>query len=541
MSRKVIRPSDIWDCASPTYGHNLCVDSNTTKIKRAQEDEESPRRGGHFHYPTPRAYNQPPVAVVIPPGNAEYPTINEYRRARNTPSRIPIRKKKEKRSTFASDITVATHQDRISTELSDEGSYDSMCNGKRRFWLLLASMLVLVAGIFSVGLGVGLGVRGKNKSAENGGSDDSKNKARNATDILVGAYYYPWYGSNFHNGDGYVRSQLDPPQYPTLGEYDDSKPETISQHLKWSRQANIGLWITSWWGPNRLEDSNTKNIIMEHKELGDLKIALHYETTGRVRDGDMETVELDIKYMCDNYFNHKSYYTIDGRPAIFVYVSRKLEQDGLLEETILMMRSTANRCGKNIFIVGDHVFSSAPDADPGDTPINAFFYFDAVTNYDMYGSMASKMLHAGSTDVTDYYAEQKAWKDLAATQGCHYMPTVSPGFNDRGVRLRADHQPLSRRLTPDSVEGSLFKLAVDHATRLVDPTIDNLLLVNSFNEWHEDTQIEPCRGPTTSSPEFLTEGLDYEGYGELYLNILREGTKPKKNLDEDNIFQQGGN
>jgi hypothetical protein len=86
-------------------------------------------------------------------------------------------------------------------------------------------------------------------------------------------------GSNFHNGDGYVRRDLVPKHEPTLGEYDDSRPDTIAQHLRWSRQANIGLWITSWWGPNRLEDSNTKDVIMEHAELGDMKIALHYETS----------------------------------------------------------------------------------------------------------------------------------------------------------------------------------------------------------------------------------------------------------------------
>lgn len=59
---------------------------------------------------------------------------------------------------------------------------------------------------------------------------------------LVGVYYYPWHGSNFHNGQGYIRKDLKPEQGPLLGEYDDSKPETISKHLKWSQQANIGLW-----------------------------------------------------------------------------------------------------------------------------------------------------------------------------------------------------------------------------------------------------------------------------------------------------------
>ena len=96
----------------------------------------------------------------------------------------------------------------------------------------------------------------------------------------------------------------------------------------------------------------------------------------------------------------------------------------------------------------------------------AFFYFDAVTNYDMYGSMGSQELHAGSTALSKYYADQKGWKDLAAKQGCRYMLTVSPGFNDRGVRPQVDHRPLSRRLTAESEEGSLFATALAHAKRL---------------------------------------------------------------------------
>jgi hypothetical protein len=71
---------------------------------------------------------------------------------------------------------------------------------------------------------------------------------------------------------------------------------------------------------------------------------------------------------------------------------------------------------------------------------------------------------------------------------------------------------------------------------LVDPELDNLILVNSFNEWHEDTQIEPVRvvdstidsleddGNVATEPEEFTFGLEYVGYGELYLNILRNAT-----------------
>jgi hypothetical protein len=60
-----------------------------------------------------------------------------------------------------------------------------------------------------------------------------------------------------------------------------------------------------------------------------------------------------------------------------------------------------------------------------------------------------------------------------------------------------------------------------------DPTIDELILVTSFNEWHEDTQIEPViRADPTAADDSpggggYTDGLAYEGYGLRYLDILR--------------------
>ena len=346
---------------------------------------------------------------------------------------------------------------------------------------------------------------------------------------MVGVYYYPWYGSNFHDHGGYLRKFLDPRQYPTLGEYDDSFPSTISQHLAWSRQANIGLWVTSWWGPNRLEDSNTKNVILASPDLGDMKIALHYESLGRIKQNSSgvystDNASTDLAYICANYFDHPNYFYIDGRPVIFLYAARVLNSGGVLGQVVTNMRTAAaNSCGKDIFIVGDAAFWDPPAVG---TAYQSFLFYDAITNYDMYGSMmrGSGALYATSSRVDAFFADQTNWKARALEQGCRFIPSISPGFNDRGVRLQANYRALSRQLSSTSEEGSLFQYALSKGLTLVDSQVQNLLMVNSWNEWHEDSQIEPCVGNTTSLPVNYTNGVTYRGYGELYLNLLRQAT-----------------
>jgi hypothetical protein len=57
-------------------------------------------------------------------------------------------------------------------------------------------------------------------------------------------------------------------------------------------------------------------------------------------------------------------------------------------------------------------------------------------------------------------------------------------------------------------------------------------MVSTFNEWHEDTAIEPTilAAPTKlddSGSNAYTQGYSYSGYGDLYLNQLRQATVPE--------------
>ena len=121
---------------------------------------------------------------------------------------------------------------------------------------------------------------------------------------------------------------------------------------------------------------------------------------------------------------------------------------------------------------------------------------------------------------------------MAHADNIGFIPTVSPGFNDAAVRSGHAAAPRYETDVPGSAEGSLFADELNRAALPnLDPAAENILMVNSFNEWHEDTQIEPTNLATATTADdasgTLTQGYSYPGYGDLYLNELRTATVPE--------------
>jgi Glycosyl hydrolase family 99 len=232
------------------------------------------------------------------------------------------------------------------------------------------------------------------------------------------------HSNDFHSGEEYLRDYLVPRQEPSMGEYDDRKPEVIREHLRMSRQANCRVWIASWFGPGGLEDTTLINNILPTVQASDPdhRIAIHYETNARIRkrddtdlfklDGELgkpsathyysvdgkpgtpnDGVIDDMAHFCNKYFNHPNYYYIGGRPVIFIYLSRTLTKGGLaglkengedfywnefelLQKVVSDMRTGAmSKCGKDPYIVGDHIFDVFNAAEDGP----AMEILDAIT------------------------------------------------------------------------------------------------------------------------------------------------------------------
>ena len=341
----------------------------------------------------------------------------------------------------------------------------------------------------------------------------------------LGAYYYPWYKAAKNENDiGWMkkalRGRLDPIQLPKLGVYDSRDPDVIKKHIEQSKHAGIDFWSVSWWGQN-YEDTTFKDYILKHPDSAKLKYAVLYESTGRL--GSMKSPNYinlvpDFDYFTEQYFNHPNYLKVDGKPVVFIYLTRvyfRRDEGKRALESVRLKHP-------NLYIIGDDVFGP-------NYPSNAASQWNAITAYDVYGQ-STKITggtKAGIERLKDNYSKAKA---KANKVGTGFIPAIAPGYNDRAVRKGNPGRSRFFDDVKESKEGDLFRSMIkDVAIPLADPKAQNMIMVTSFNEWYEDTQIEPTSGkaksPTSKdnskSGNFFTEDNLYYDYGPLYLDILR--------------------
>ncbi len=76
------------------------------------------------------------------------------------------------------------------------------------------------------------------------------------------------------------------------------------------------------------------------------------------------------------------------------------------------------------------------------------------------------------------------------------IPSIIPGYNDRGVRLSENHPVIPRQFQPDGAEGSFFDEALRQTVLPFMNPENPLALITSFNEWNEgERRLSPPKEP----------------------------------------------
>ena len=333
--------------------------------------------------------------------------------------------------------------------------------------------------------------------------------------LLVGVCYYPWYRVDAHWGASNLRCYLDPPQPPELGTYDCIEQATISKHVDWSAQGGVDFWISSWWG----QGSDVDYVILEgqlqNKEfVRQMGYCILYEPTQgtplNVTETYISRFLSDVSYLAENHFVAPNYLKIDNMPVLYIYLSRTMQGNWAKlfqsADSLLQGKGFAG-----LYVVGDEVYW-------GQFSETRLPYMEAVTAYNPHVSQSwvADPAYFISVITSQVYSP---WMAIANRQGKSFWVDVIPGFNDMGVRPEMLHPVIPRGNTTtfsqflQSAKGVLKQQTVPL----------KVLVVTSWNEWHEDSQIEPTVvvADPTQRPTTLTRGNWYHGYGTRYLDTLR--------------------
>lgn len=286
----------------------------------------------------------------------------------------------------------------------------------------------------------------------------------------VMAFYYPWYGvpdgpggagRTVHWGriDVANKDIAASTHYPSLGAYDSHDPKLIDQHCRWAKDAHIDTLIVSWWGHNSYSD-RAMGTILDACEKHNLNACIYYETVPRPQTA--QSAAKDIVGVLNKYGSHSAHLKIDGKPVVFVY-GRTLQELGLLQwrEAAKIVNS---EYGPGAMLIGDQFSYGSAQV------------FDGLHTYNTAGSLRGMDPAEARKWASGTY---QSWVQLADKAGKISTITAIPGYDDTKIRKPG--------LAVERYGGNLYRVQWEEAIK-ADP---HWVLITSFNEWHEGSEIEP--------------------------------------------------
>ncbi len=353
-------------------------------------------------------------------------------------------------------------------------------------------------------------------------------------DYATGVYYYPWWGPEEygHEWEGaYPRYYLVPQQPPMLGHYSSQDPQAIRQHLQWMQTYGIDFIVCSWWGPNSGADIIMRDYMLAEIENTPIKFTVYFEPffdfdpDGLIRiEGEKETQTINAyNYIADTYFDHPNFLKIEGKPAVFIYQSASYSAN--YEAAFATIRSNLQAKGHELFLVGDEV-------GWGNVSASHMQFVDAVSPYILYGPPAYRNYSIETEYFADVSVEVSEWQSIAEQEGKIFIPNVHPGFYGGFEQDSTPILPHPRQIEPGASSTSFLEESTKVMRTFVDPQL-KMIMITSWNEWHEDSQIEPTivTPPTSTdvsdSGNSYTFGYTYEGYGFKPLEVVRRLLAPE--------------
>ena len=285
------------------------------------------------------------------------------------------------------------------------------------------------------------------------------------------ALYYPWYGTPKGSGkwahqDGVnltAKQMADHAHFPALGPYDSADPAVIERHLTQAHEAGIDALVCSWWGRGDRTDAVTR-LVLRRAAAHSLKVCVLWERLSAPRGAQALS---DLTYLLNTLAKNPSYLREGGRPVIFLHTgaSQALRPD----EWAAVAGRAATQMPPGALLIG-------VGRSPAEMALWDGFYA-LSTDRTMFGADLAECARVQAETYRPLVA-------LAARSGRISVESVLPGYDARRPAPpggRPAGMIVGRRA------GGLYRALWEQALQ----DSPDWILVNSFNQWHNGTEIEP--------------------------------------------------
>ncbi|MDR1707419.1 MAG: glycosyltransferase [Prevotella sp.] len=286
---------------------------------------------------------------------------------------------------------------------------------------------------------------------------------------LFGIQYYLWYGEGFGashwNDDRETRVVTDKPM---LGYYGSSKEQTIDNHLDLFEEMQLDYIVLNLHidddGVNPVELIGIQHVfdiakIRETKLYFAIQLAIYTE--------NVKEIEKVISMLRKIFVNNKNYLHVDGMPVLFVFWTGCYDSD--LEMINNLKKITI---GFINFAMGLRIPDTRKEED---------LTFGLFKGFGQYSPL----------ELSSRKNWLRVWKEAyISAQKLNFeysFVTISPGYNDLSL---SDTRRLNNKFRViDREYGSVYEEGMRFIKTL--KIAPNFIMITSFNEYHENTHIEP--------------------------------------------------
>lgn len=276
------------------------------------------------------------------------------------------------------------------------------------------------------------------------------------------AFYYTWYGPSRHWGKvDAARHDIEASRdYPLKGAYDSHDPDIIAWQISTAQKHGITGFIATWWGQGTYEDQAVQPVL-EVAAREDFKVSIYWETAPGKGPEQIDNAVNDLAYVLTLYGTNNAFLKVDGQPVIFVY-GRVMGQLPFAAWPEIISRARA-KAGDFLLVVDGYSGRNAG-------------LFDGLHTYNICGSVKGKTPAELRAWAAMHYANAVK---LARGNGRIACVTVIPGYDDTKIRKPG--------LKADRLNGRAYRVLWDEAIK----ARPDWVLITSWNEWHEGSEIEP--------------------------------------------------